>query len=54
MKEFKQQTGIAKIKSGDFGITYENDGMPFGITKGSKDKHSRVCERAGESPLLLN
>jgi hypothetical protein len=48
MKEFKQQTGIAKIKSGDFGITYENDGMPFGITKGSKDEHEWYSPRLGD------
>lgn len=29
MAEFKQQTGVLGIRSGDFKFSYENDGLPF-------------------------
>ena len=30
MKEFDQRTGMLNLRSGKFGFTYENDGVPFG------------------------
>ena len=30
MKEFDQRTGMVNLRSGNFGLTYENDGFPFG------------------------
>jgi len=30
MKEFDQRTGMVNLRSGKFGLTYENDGFPFG------------------------
>ncbi len=29
MKEFDQRTGMVNLRSGKFGLTYENDGFPF-------------------------
>jgi RHS repeat-associated protein len=31
MKEFSQRTGALSFRTGDFGFTYENDGLPFGF-----------------------
>lgn len=31
MSEFKQRTGILSVNSGDFSMSYENDGMPFNL-----------------------
>jgi len=38
-ESLNQQSGILSIKSGDFGMTYENDGAPFGGWVG--DNHDR-------------
>ncbi|MDY3488842.1 polymorphic toxin type 23 domain-containing protein [Riemerella anatipestifer] len=36
----QQQTGIVRFQSGDFSLSYENDGAPFGHTLG--DNHDRL------------
>ena len=41
LKKYAQQTGIISIKSGEFSISYENDGAPFGKGKVFGDNHDR-------------
>jgi hypothetical protein len=40
MKEVGQKTGVVSFRSGDFSMTYENDGNPFGGI-GLGDNHDR-------------
>jgi hypothetical protein len=47
-ESLNQQTGVLSIKSGDFGMTYENDGMPFGIRNSESGKHEWFSPRLGD------
>jgi RHS repeat-associated protein len=44
--DFKQQTGIFGLHSGDVNFTYENDGMPFGMLD-EEGKHKWFSPRLG-------
>jgi hypothetical protein len=47
-ESLNQQTGVLSIKSGDFGMTYENDGMPFGLRNSNTGKHKTLSPRIGD------
>jgi RHS repeat-associated protein len=47
-ESLNQQTGVLSIKSGDFGMTYENDGFPFGMRKDETGKHKTLSPRIGD------
>jgi RHS repeat-associated protein len=44
--DFKQQTGVAGLRSGDVNVMYENDGMPFGMLD-DEGKHKWYSPRLG-------
>ena len=44
--DFKQQTGVFGLHSGDVNLTYENDGMPFGMLD-EEGKHKWFSPRLG-------
>ncbi len=41
--DFKQQTGVAGFRSGDWNVTYENDGAPFSGSLGDGEDRRRTA-----------